>query len=150
MSHKPSCAVFDPTPDTCDCGYREHVLHAPCRRKIEELEAQLAASQAMGWPKAKERIEELELSNRQLDAECKLLAKSLLTSGGNVDRMTAAITALKVRVIVLGEMPVINTTYDRIRKERVFAVDDLEYDLFSAGWREAVALLSSALNEVET
>lgn len=64
--------------------------------------------------------------------------------------MTAAITALKVRVIVLGEMPVINTTYDRIRKERVFAVDDLEYDLFSAGWREAVALLSSALNEVET
>lgn len=42
---------------------------------------------------------------------------------------------------LLKEVYLINDAYVRIRSERLFAIDDLEYDLFSAGWKAAVDLI---------
>jgi hypothetical protein len=42
---------------------------------------------------------------------------------------------------LLKEVHLINDTYKRTRSERVFAIDDIEYDLFSAGWKAAVDLI---------
>ncbi len=36
---------------------------------------------------------------------------------------------------LLTEVGLISGAYDRIREERTFAIDDLEYDLFAAGWK---------------
>ena len=40
----------------------------------------------------------------------------------------------------LTDVRLINDTYNKVRKERDFAVDDLEYDLFAAGWKACAAL----------
>lgn len=42
---------------------------------------------------------------------------------------------------LLKEVYLIDDAYVRIRSERLFAIDDLEYDLFSAGWKAAVDLI---------
>lgn len=46
---------------------------------------------------------------------------------------------LLVRLDVVCEVGVISPAYDRIRSEQPFAIDDIEYDLFSAGWKQAIA-----------
>ena len=55
---------------------------------------------------------------------------------------------------LLKEMPLINDAYDRIRAEQVFAIDDIEYDMFSTGWKSAVDLatdnLTSHLAELQS
>ena len=55
---------------------------------------------------------------------------------------------------LLKEMPLINDVYDRIRAEQVFAIDDIEYDMFSTGWKSAVDLatdnLTSHLAELQS
>ena len=39
---------------------------------------------------------------------------------------------------VVCETQIVSNTYNRIREDRVFAVDDIEYDLFAAGWKAAI------------
>lgn len=50
--------------------------------------------------------------------------------------------ALLARLEVINEVHVISATYDRIRSERIFATDDIEYDLFASGWKAAVEALT--------
>lgn len=47
---------------------------------------------------------------------------------------------------LLKEVHLINDAYIRIRAERVFAADDLEYDLFAAGWKAAIDAAMEARN----
>lgn len=42
MGHKSSCAVYDPVPSSCDCGYYSKTVHAKCDSELESLRAQLA------------------------------------------------------------------------------------------------------------
>ena len=95
---------------------------------------------------AENRVSELE---RQL-AEEKLRAARLNDiSRENFDKLqqwqTACLTAEKqrdafhARLSVACEVSLISSTYDRVRSEQVFAIDDTEYDLFAAGWKAAIA-----------
>jgi len=76
---------------------------------------------------------------------CKGIDIGALESDGFPMKL-AGILALKnerdellARLDVVCEVQIVSGTYNRIRAEREFAVDDLEYDLFSAGWKAAIA-----------
>ena len=43
-----------------------------------------------------------------------------------------------VRNALLTEVTLISAAYERIRAERVLAIDDPEYDLFAWGWKAAI------------
>lgn len=45
---------------------------------------------------------------------------------------------LRARFDVVTEVQIISAAYDKVLAERVFAVDDIEYDLFAAGWKAAI------------
>lgn len=49
--------------------------------------------------------------------------------------------SLLARLEVISEVHVISATYDRIRTERIFAADDLEYDLFATGMKTAIEMM---------
>ena len=51
---------------------------------------------------------------------------------------------LQARLEVVGEVAIVSRTYDRVRAEQAFAVDDLEYDLFSAGWKAAIKAMKGS------
>jgi hypothetical protein len=51
---------------------------------------------------------------------------------------------LLARIDVACEVQIVSSNYDRIRQERLFAADDLEYDLFAAGWKAAIAAVRGA------
>lgn len=55
------------------------------------------------------------------------------------NQLTRQRDELLARIDVVTEVQVISSTYDKVRADRLFAVDDLEYDLFAAGWKEAIA-----------
>ena len=72
------------------------------------------------------------------------------------DKLQAEVTALRLerdmrkmaearnaellaRISVAGEVQIISANYDRIREDQLFVADDLEYDLFAAGWKAAIA-----------
>lgn len=51
---------------------------------------------------------------------------------------------LRARFDVVTEVQIISAAYDKVRAERVFAVDDIEYDLFAAGWKAAIECVKRA------
>lgn len=66
------------------------------------------------------------------------LISDLADSLKREDELTKQRDELLTRLDVVCEVGVISPTYDRIRAEQVFAKDDIEYDLFSAGWKAAI------------
>jgi len=42
MGHKANCAVYDPCPDVCDCGFNEAKTHTQYNQIIESLRAKNA------------------------------------------------------------------------------------------------------------
>lgn len=60
--------------------------------------------------------------------------------------LTQQVPEARVPYDMLTEVHLVSNTYDKIRSERPFAIDDLEYDLFAAGWK-ACARIAAALKE---
>lgn len=80
------------------------------------------------------RIELTELNARIEDRDAALLNKTIELAECQKQR-----DELLARIDVVCEVHIISQTYDRIREERRFAADDMEYDLFAAGWKAAIA-----------
>ena len=68
----------------------------------------------------------------------------LLHMGQAIKDLTKQRDELLARLDVICEVGVINPAYNRVRLETVFAIDDIEYDMFSAGWKEAIARVKGA------
>lgn len=67
--------------------------------------------------------------------------KTLRENVACVTDLRAELAKYPLDASLLKEVYLINDAYVRIRSERLFAIDDLEYDLFSAGWKAAVDLI---------
>ena len=80
------------------------------------------------------RAELTELNARIEDRDAALLNKTIELAECQKQR-----DELLARIDVVCEVHIISQTYDRIREERRFAADDMEYDLFAAGWKAAIA-----------
>jgi hypothetical protein len=50
---------------------------------------------------------------------------------------------------LLTEVHLISDTYNRVREERTFAIDDIEYDLFAAGWKQCAKLAADRVEALE-
>lgn len=57
---------------------------------------------------------------------------------------------LKNKLHLMFEMPIINDTYIQVRNDQDFAIDDIEYDMFAAGWKNAVSVVIRAMNGIES
>jgi hypothetical protein len=75
--HSNNCAVYDPSPSQCDCGYREYLIHKGCNETIErqakeiaELKEELKAS-LNDWRSVSNEIIKLKAVAKaaKLDAE---------------------------------------------------------------------------------
>lgn len=55
------------------------------------------------------------------------------------DKLREQLAAYQKDAALLNEATLISAAYDFIRATRVFAADDIEYDLFAAGWKAAIA-----------
>lgn len=129
--------------DQLNGGYVIAKCHGPSKR--ENMEYIAAAN-----PRAVlELIRRLRAAQNQLDA---LLAHNQTRT----DELQAAVeqarqlkerfNALTCRIGVACEVQIVSSAYDRIRAEKYFAIDDLEYDLFAEGWKTAIASLSEGGN----
>lgn len=89
-----------------------------------------------------ELIRQLRAAQNQLDA-------LLVYNQTRTDELQAAVeqtrqvkdrfNVLTCRIGVACEVQIVSGAYDRIRAEKSFAIDDLEYDLFAEGWKTAIA-----------
>ena len=86
-----------------------------------------------------ERIAQLEAENEQLSLYKNLADEYGLSVFADLSELQKQRDELLARIDVVCEVHIISQTYDRIREERQFAADDIEYDLFATGWKAAIA-----------
>lgn len=97
-----------------------------CQKQRDELLETVAAweQKAANWMASPEAVQRLD--------GYRDIAQRLNVAEQKRDELLA-------RIDVVCEVHIISQTYDRIREERQFAADDMEYDLFAAGWKAAIA-----------
>lgn len=73
-----------------------------------------------------------------LTADIATLEQESRQMRARMDRLERERDMLLTRIDVAREVSVISPAYEKIRATRIFAADDIEYDMFAAGWKAAI------------